>query len=230
MGLFSSHTTLSESGLFTGFTDFHCHALPGVDDGIKTLEDCLGVLDEFEKAGMREVWFTPHIMEDIPNKTAVLRQKFEEVKARYRGVLNLRLASENMLDSLFEDRLAEGDLLPLEGRRLLVETSYFNPPMDLQGILERIRAKGYRPVLAHPERYMYMAENDYRDLRGREVLFQLNVPSLLGFYGPEVQQKAEWILGQGMYELSGTDLHRAGSFRHILEGRLKTKTIRQIPV
>lgn len=89
----------------------------------------------------------------------------------------LYLATENMLDNLFEERLAKNDVLPLgkDGKHLLVETSYFNPPMGLNNILLRIKTKGYIPVLAHPERYVYMDENDYRQLKGLNVRLQLNL-------------------------------------------------------
>lgn len=91
-------------------------------------------------------------MEDIPNKTVALQQKFRELKQSYNGTMELNLAAEYMLDNLFEKRLEKDDLLPLEeGKRyLLVETSYFNPPMGLKNILLRIKSKGYYPLLAHP--------------------------------------------------------------------------------
>ena len=97
-----------------------------------------------------------------------------ELNAAYQGNIILHLAAENMLDNLFEERLAKNDLLPLgnEGKHLLVETSYFNPPMGLNNILLRIKSKGYVPVLAHPERYVYMDAGDYRQLKEMNVMFQ----------------------------------------------------------
>lgn len=92
-------------------------------------------------------------------------------------------------------------------KHLLVETSYFNPPMGLNNILLRIKAKGYIPVLAHPERYTYMNEKDYWRLKGMNVRFQLNLLSLIGAYGPEVRGKEEWLLKNGYYQLCGTDIH-----------------------
>ena len=114
-----------------------------------------------------------------------------------------------MLDNLFEERLAKNDLLPLgkEGKHLLVETSYFNPPMGLNNILLRIKSKGYVPILAHPERYVYMDESDYGHLKEMNVLFQLNLSSIVGGYGSEVKKKAEWLLKNGFYDLAGSDTH-----------------------
>ena len=207
---FRKKQTLAESGLFRGFIDWHCHILPGVDDGVSTLAEALQVLTVYERSGIREVWLTPHIMEDIPNTTACLQARFSELQAAYRGGIALHLAAENMLDQLFEERLQKDDLLPIgkDGKHLLVETSYFNPPIGLTNMLLRIKSKGYYPLLAHPERYIYMDESHYRQLKSIQVKFQLNLFSLLGAYGTEVSKKAGWLLKNGFYDLAGTDLHR----------------------
>lgn len=206
---FRKKQTLEESGFFRGFTDWHCHILPGVDDGVQSMEESLQILAEYERLGVKEVWLTPHIMEDIPNTTEKLRGIFVELKAAYQGTVMLNLASENMLDNLFEERLEKNDLLPIgkDGRHLLVETSYFNPPMGLNNILLRIKAKGYYPVLAHPERYMYMNESDYQRLRSMSIRFQLNQFSLFGLYGKDVQKRASLLRKKRMYDYTGTDLH-----------------------
>lgn len=216
---FRKRISLQESGIFQGFTDWHSHILPGVDDGVQTMEEALQILAEYEKLGIKEVWLTPHIMEDIPNTTAGLRQRFAELQEAYRGKIALHLASENMLDNLFEERLAKNDLLPLgnDGKYLLVETSYFNPPVGLQNILLRIKAKGYYPVLAHPERYIYMDDAFYKNLKSLGIQFQLNLPSLAGFYVDEVRKKAERLLKNGMYDFAGTDVHRIGMLEYLTQ-------------
>lgn len=221
---FSKKQTLAESGILRGFTDWHCHILPGVDDGVQTMDEALAILAEYERLGIKEVWLTPHIMEDIPNTTAHLRKRFAELQAAYTGSIALHLAAENMLDPLFEQRLAAGDLLPLgsEGNRLLVETSYFNPPIDLYGMLERIKSAGYHPVLAHPERYLYMSPADYRKLKASGIEFQLNLPSLTGLYGPTAKKKAEALHKHNLYNYSGTDLHSIKQLKTIISKTIDT--------
>lgn len=208
MWLFRKRISLADSGIFRGFTDWHCHLLPGVDDGVQTMEESLQILSLYEQLGVKEVWLTPHIMEDMPNTTSALKARFEELKTAYQGNIALHLASENMLDNLFEERLNKNDLLPLgkNGKHLLVETSYFTPPMGLSNILLRIKSKGYTPVLAHPERYSYMDESNYRQLKEMNVEFQLNLPSLIGGYGKSVRKKSHTLLGQGWYDIGGMDL------------------------
>ena len=218
---FRKRQTLAQSGFFRGFVDWHCHILPGVDDGVQTMDEALHILAAYERLGIREVWLTPHIMEDIPNPTARLRERFAELLAAYKGNVVLNLAAENMLDKLFEERLEQGDLLPLgkDGRHLLVETSYFNPPMGLDDILRRIQAKGYYPLLAHPERYIYMEENDYARLKSMHIKFQLNLSSLMDLYGKEARKRAKELQSKGMYDYIGTDLHRIAVLNNLLEKR-----------
>ena len=224
------HQTLVDSDIFRGFTDWHSHILPGVDDGLQTMEEALQILKRYEELGVKEVWLTPHIMEDIPNTTVHLYERFEELQAAYQGHVTLNLASENMLDNLFEGRLEKNDLLPIGEHKdhLLVETSYFNPPMGLYDTLQHIKAKGYYPILAHPERYTYMEKEDYRKLKTMGIKFQLNIPSLAGIYGKEAQKKAEWLTEQNMYDLHGTDLHRAEMLDKILQANLPECQLKRI--
>ena len=214
MWFFRKHTSLADSGIFRGFTDWHCHLLPGVDDGVQIMEETLQILSLYEKLEVKEVWLTPHVMEDMPNTTAYLKASFEKMKAVYQGDIALYLSAENMLDYLFEERLEKGDLLPLgkNGKHLLLETSYFNPPMGLSNILLRIKSKGYIPILAHPERYNYMDESDYRRLKGLNVKFQVNLFSLVGAYGTEIKKKAIWLMKNGFYDLAGSDTHGLAVF------------------
>lgn len=230
MWFFPKRRSLRESGIFQGFTEWHCHLLPGVDDGIKTLDESLKTLCLYEEAGIRTVWLTPHIMEDIPNTPAQLRERFGELQQAYKGNIELHLAAEHMLDALFEERLEADDLLPIgeEGTHLLVETSYFNPPMDLKGMLKRIQAKGYHPLLAHPERYVYMDERDYQELKDLDIKFQLNIPALVGMYGERVQKKAQQLLKAGMYTCMGNDTHTYRFFASLLDAKLPEKELEKL--
>ena len=215
---FQQKQTLVESGILRGMTDYHSHLLPGVDDGVQTVEESLAILRLYEQLGIREVWFTPHIMEDIPNTTAGLRSRFEQFQKSYTGNIRLHLAAEYMLDNLFKERLAHRDLLPIgeEGNHLLVETSYFNSPVDLYTMLDKIKAAGYYPILAHPERYVYMGKKDYIRLIQSKVEFQLNLPSLVGVYGNLVKKKVKWMLKSDFVNIYGMDVHSFRSLNKIV--------------
>ena len=107
-------------------------------------------------------------------------------------------------------------MLPLGevGNQLLVETSYFTPPMDMDSILLRIKQKGYYPVLAHPERYVYMNKERYTELKNKDIRFQLNLSSLAGAYGSEAKDKAHWLLKHNYYNLAGSDLHSSRNMEY----------------
>lgn len=210
-----------------GFTDWHSHILPGVDDGVKTLDDSIAILSRMEQAGIRQVWLTPHIMEDIPNTTEFLCERFANLLKVYGGGIIIRLAAENMMDSLFEERLKANDVLPIGKNRdmLLVETSYFNPPMGLHETFEKIQSAGYHPLMAHPERYSYVDSlGEYRTWKDMGVRLQLNILSLVGHYGPEARHKAEELLKNGMYDYVGTDLHHKSQLGRLQQMRLSNNT------
>ncbi|MGN0282616.1 MAG: tyrosine-protein phosphatase [Prevotella sp.] len=227
--MFFGKKKLSETGIFNGLTDCHSHLLPDVDDGVKTIEDTLHILDILEEQGVMRLWLTPHIMEDIPNTTNHLKEVYQSVKNAYKGNIELFLAAEYMLDNLFLQRLAADDLLPLRQERdfLLVETSYFSSPMNLHSILERIMKKGYYPMLAHPERYEYMSMSDYSELKSMNIHFQLNIPALVGSYGPHVQSKAEMLLKKGYYDICGNDIHSLNSILHTLGSSISKSVARR---
>lgn len=230
MWLLSNKVLVKDSGLLEGFCDYHSHLLPGVDDGVQEMAETLGILSLWEGVGIKEVWLTPHMMEDIPNTPADLTQQFEKLKATYTGSIRLHLASENMMDRLFMDRLEKCDLLPIGDKEahLLVETSYYNPPMDMEAIINRVKEKDYVPLLAHPERYQYMDMADYHRWKQKGVLLQLNVPSLIGAYGPVVQKKAKLLLEEGMYDYCGTDTHSLSSAELFLDSLINKKTVERV--
>ena len=201
----------------------------GLDDGVKTQEDTLSILDLYEKLGLKTLWLTPHTMEDVPNTSEGLKARFEELQAIYHGPIELRLASEYMIDTLFEQRLESRDLLTHGRDTVLVETSTWAPPIDLWEILERMMSYGYRPLVAHPERYRYMTIKDYERLRTMGTVLQLNLPSILGAYGEEVQAKAQLLLDKGFYTMVGSDCHRFRAIRkQYTDIKLKESTLAQL--
>ena len=222
---FTKKRTIAQSNLLAGGTDHHSHILPGVDDGIATMKEALQALQALAATGIKELWLTPHIMEDYPNTPAALQENFATLQGCYTGPITLHLAAEYMIDNQFHELLDSGNLLPIgnTGNHLLVETSYFTPPMQLNETLQRIKSKGYHPLLAHPERYIYMEEKQYRELRENGVKFQLNMISLSGGYGREVQKKAAWLLKNNMYTVAGSDLHSRDALTIINNTPVDTK-------
>lgn len=212
--LFNTKQSLQSSGVLKGFADRHSHILFGVDDGLGNLEESLAVLQYMEQQGVNELWCTPHIMEDVANTTNFLKERFNELKENYKGGIKLNLAAEYMLDTVFETRLKEKDLLTMEDDILLVETSTVAEPYNFIGSMQEIMRAGYRPLFAHPERYRFLAEKDFNKLYELGVRFQLNIGSLTGYYGEAVKKKAEYLLSKGMYWCCGSDCHKLKSIVH----------------
>lgn len=201
-------------------------------------------MQKYEKAGIKAIWLTPHIMEDVPNTAGKLTNRFEELQAAYHGNIQLNLAAEYMIDNHLRKLLQEchsepqggistskeNTLLPIgeKGNHLLVETSYFNPPMRLHETLKQIKSIGYHPLLAHPERYMYMSKEEYIELHEEGVKFQLNIASLAGGYGKTVKKKALWLLKEGLYSVAGSDLHCEDAIEFITECKLNERQIEQM--
>lgn len=214
--MFSFKHRLIKSGILQGKTDIHCHVLPGVDDGSPDLPHSLDLLDYMEHdLGFVATWLTPHVMQGNGNTAARLQEPFNQLLRQYDGSMRLRLSSEYMMDGGFDERLTT-DALVLGKRHLLVETSYMNGPNNLYDILLSVWHHDLKPLIAHPERYMYMSDDDYRNLKGHGYEFQLNLLSLSGYYGVRPRLVAEHLLEEGFYDNVGTDLHHLDRFEDYL--------------
>lgn len=226
---FHKRKSLLTGEVLSAAVDNHSHVLYGVDDGIQTLDDSLKVLNCMEKARVETLWLTPHVMEDVPNTTAGLQERFAQLQAAWSGKARLCLAAEYMMDTLFVQRLRERDLLLHGGDLVLMETSTWSPPVDFWTMLGDTLKAGYRPLIAHPERYRYMGMNDYERLQKMGCRMQLNLPSIAGAYGEEAKEKAQTLLDKGWYAMFGSDCHRFHSLETLLEMEvLKPATLAQL--
>lgn len=220
---FKRKHALIDSGILRGKTDIHCHLLPGVDDGSPDEAHTLQLLQFMEQLGYRELWFTPHVMLNLGNTAEKLKQVYSDFLPHYQGSLQLHLASEYMMDEGFNERLYT-DPLRLGKNHLLVETSYMSPPAGLEDILLSVWHAGFQALIAHPERYMYMEEDDYWRLKDKGYQFQLNLMSLSGYYGGRPKFVAEQLLEDDFYDYVGSDLHHLDRYQPMLERlRLPTK-------
>lgn len=210
--LFSSRKTLGKSKLLQGMTDVHSHLLPGVDDGVPTCDEALQILERLQELGVSRMYLTPHIMADLPgNEPEKLKKQFDLLQQAWKGQVELRLAGEYMLDNGFEQQRAWG-LMAMAEQHLLVETSYLSSPPGFLNMLYDLSLDDYVPVLAHPERYTYMEEEDYQMLKGKGYAFQLNLMSLYGVYGRRAAAVSRYLLKGGYYDYVGSDLHRLHPF------------------
>src|SRR6478736_1602819 len=198
-----------------GYVDIHSHILFGIDDGAQLPEDSQFLMQRMIDLGFSKSITTPHTIHSIwDNTSEIINGRLNEVQETFPELsaqLDLRAASEYMMDHNFISRLQTEPLLTLKNNYVLVEMSYLNPPIQLHDILFEIKLAGYIPVLAHPERYLYY-HNDlsqYDKLKKSGCLFQLNLLATVGYYGENVAKIADQLLKKGKYDFTGSDAHHA---------------------
>jgi protein-tyrosine phosphatase len=200
-------------------TDMHSHLVPGIDDGSPDLSTSISLIKGLHSLGYKKIITTPHILWEIyPNTHDRIVDGITEVRKaiQLEGIeVELHAAAEYFIDEHFEQELKNKvPLLTLSANMVLVEFSMLNAPMDLQEVLFEMQIQNYQPVIAHPERYTYLARKKefFDELKNAGCYFQLNLLALTGYYGSPVQELADYLLKKNYYDLAGTDLHHA---RHL---------------
>jgi protein-tyrosine phosphatase len=195
-------------------TDLHSHLLPGIDDGSQDINTSLELLKGMQALGFKKVVTTPHVLwEMYPNTPEIIHSKVEGLlkAAADAGIdILLRAAAEYFIDEHFQQVLRQKQpLLTIQNNIVLVEFSMITAPMDLMDVFFEMQLQGYQPLIAHPERYIYLhgRKTFLEELKNCGCQFQLNLLSLTTHYGTAVQELAEYILKRNMYDYAGTDLH-----------------------
>ncbi len=217
MSLFKKKPKLSDL-IPEGFVDIHSHILPGIDDGSENINQSAQLLSKLKAIGFTKCIVTPHTLPEIwDNTSAGIAETFQNTKLQleepYGNMLHYA-ASEYMINEAFLARLQCEPLLTLKGNHVLIEMSHMNPPLALKEIIFEIQLKGYIPLLAHPERYMFYHQNTkiFESLKIMEVKFQLNLLSSVGYYGSSVAKTADFLLKENLIDFVGSDVHH---LRHV---------------
>ncbi|NID12781.1 tyrosine-protein phosphatase [Fibrivirga algicola] len=194
--------------------DMHSHLLPDVDDGIRSTEEALTCLRQFASWGIQHIVTTPHISQDVyPNTSDLLRTVADELRTQLEAEnlpITFHVAAEYMVDELFVKRMQADDLLSFGAERyVLIETGWASLPMQLSTWLFQMQVHGYKPILAHPERYSYFRGKleSLAELREQGCLLQLNLMSLAGRYGQEARRMAHALIQLGLVDFVSSDLH-----------------------
>jgi protein-tyrosine phosphatase len=194
-------------------TDMHSHLIPGIDDGSPDLQTSVELIRKMQNLGYKKLITTPHISSDLfKNNPEIINEgliKVHEALKQENIKIELTAAAEYLIDDGFETLLAENRLTPLSGKYLLIELPYFHLPPNLYEITFELQIKGYKIILAHPERYLYCFNDfgKYEELKNRGIYFQINILSLTGYYSPESKKLAEKMIDAEMVDFLGSDLH-----------------------
>lgn len=193
--------------------DIHSHLIPGIDDGADTMDTSLQLIRSLKDLGFKHLVATPHIMSDLyPNtRNNILEGLSRLTKAVEEASIDIKIeaAAEYYMDENFEHIIQNDELLTLPHNRVLVEMSFVTAPPNLFHYIFKLQTKGYKPVLAHPERYLFLKNrfSEYHRLKEYGCEFQLNILSLMGYYGKSIQDTAFKLLKNKLVDYLGTDLH-----------------------
>ena len=214
--------------------DIHSHLVPAIDDGIQSVEEGLEILRQMEALGYEKVITTPHSMPgSFDNTPEIILGGLEKMKAAVAeaGInIQMEAATEYYLDESFMSKLENNEpIVTFGGNYVLFETAFLNAPPFLKEATFLMNIKGYKPVYAHPERYMYLMEdkNLLQEMVDRQVVFQLNAVSLGGAYGKPVQKFAEKLVDEGVIGMVGTDCHNMGHIE-ALKRSVQTKHYKKL--
>ena len=196
-----------------GYVDIHSHLLPGIDDGSKDEQNSLDLLNSLKGYGFGQFITTPHVLTGVYNNTRTGITGVEATTKKFleaQGITHpFKAAAEYLMDDTFLKLIKNEPLLTLKDDYVLVEMSYLNPPMQLYDCIFEMQLAGYKPVLAHPERYMFyhFKQEEYTKLKRAGCLFQVNLLSLTGYYGKPVFEIAQKLLNENMIDFTGSDTH-----------------------
>jgi tyrosine-protein phosphatase YwqE len=237
MSIFSKLFSKKEIGLPADLsilkTDMHSHLIPGIDDGSQSMDETIAMLAKFKELGYKKIVTTPHIMSDYYRNTPEIildgLAKVREELKRINLDIEIEAAAEYYFDETLFTKLEEESFLTFNNKHVLIEFSFSNEPQGHDKLFYDMRIKGYKPVIAHFERYLFFHGSIEKAQTWREngMLIQLNINSLFGHYGLAVQKQAEKLIDAGLVDYIATDCHRIEHLA-ILEKNLTNKYLKKV--
>ena len=196
-------------------TDVHCHILPGLDDGAQSMDEAVELARRLAGFGFRKAVCTSHRTFLYRNTPSSVTEACHDLRDELdKAGIDLELVPSmeyRLIPETWPEVLEKGWILPWEGNHILVELPIHDPTKTGNIVPEdeirRLVKDGLQPVLAHPERYLYLDMDRYLSLKEAGALFQRNVGSLEGMYGTAVSRRAGTLEAAGLFDMIGTDLH-----------------------
>ena len=226
--LFKSKPTLKEL-IPEGFVDIHSHILPGIDDGAKDVTQSLELIKEMKKLGFSKIIGTPHTYPGLyENSIESIKGAYKKVKEKGIKDIDIDFSSEYMLDNTIIEKVRNKKILCLKDNYVLIEMSFIAKPIGLYELIYEIKVNGFLPVLAHPERYLFLENlKEYDKLKKFGCLFQANLLSLTNHYGKRVNDRLNKLISRNLIDFVGSDVHNTN---HILafEKKVELKNINKL--
>lgn len=214
-------------------TDIHCHIIPGIDDGSPDINTSIELIERMQSWGITRIIATPHVTQaSFENTPHTMSQALDALKQELQSRGNnieISHSAEYRIDELFLSHLNDNIIVPMPDNYLLVENSFIQEPWNLDQLLFDLKVKGYKPILAHPERYMYYYDRKdrYKAIHNTGTKLQINILSLAGYHGKDEKRMAKELIDKGLVDFIGTDLH---SHKHAdaIEDFIHSKEYRKI--
>ena len=218
--IFKSAPKLDPINLSVFGSDIHSHLIPGIDDGSPNMETSIKLIQKFVDLGYNKIVTTPHVMcdyyQNTPDKILGGLDDLREELQKQNINIDISAAAEYNLDDGLDELIEKKEILTFGDNHVLFELPFMQEPRNLQEIIFNFQMAGYKPILAHPERYTYWYDDfeKYDELRARGVLLQMNLLSLTGHYSPQTKKVAEKMVDANLVDAVGTDCHR---IEHLLQ-------------
>ena len=192
--------------------DLHSHLIPGIDDGVGSFDESIELIKQLQDLGFKKIITTPHIMRHrFANTKQNILKVYEELREEMKKhdlKIDVDVAAEYYYDEYFLELIDKKELMTFGDNHILFELSYTLKPFMLEQVVAKLLSAGYRPILAHPERYKYYkTKEDFERVKDMGLLFQINAISLGGFYGKNVKKSAELLVEANMVDFIGSDIH-----------------------
>lgn len=218
-----------------GLIDIHNHILPGIDDGAKTVDKSIQLINGFNEFGMTNFVCTPHIMNHYyPNTPKIIGDAYKLLRAEVenQGLVDIKIdyAAEHMVDDNFENLLETNDVVFLKDNYILIEMSFLQESINFDVSVEKIKRKGVHPILAHPERYNFIELNSskYYSIKNSGVRFQMNLLSLGNYYEKNIMKKANFLLENNLIDYVASDAHNLKQIEAMKKIVISRKTLNLI--
>ena len=227
--LFKSKPSLKEL-IPKGFVDIHSHILPGIDDGAKNIEDSLKLIEEMYKLGFNKMIATPHTYPGLYNNSNQnIIESYNLIFDKIKNEYDIGYASEYMCDDSIYQRIENNSLLTFKGKHVLIEMSFMAMYNNFYDLVFKLKLNKYQPILAHPERYLYIGDNfnEFRKIKKYGCKFQLNLLSITGHYGNQVLKISEKLLEENLIDFVGSDIHNLAHIKKF-ENKIKINNIKKL--
>lgn len=193
--------------------DLHSHLIPNIDDGASSLKESISLVKGLADLGFKKIITTPHIMKGVYNNNVDIinlgLNKLRKEISNEKIDIEIQASAEYYFDFYFFELAKKRELMSFNNNFILFELSFLDSPLNLYDVVFELQVMGYNVILAHPERYSFFNKEDYKKLKSKNIFFQINLLSLIGYYNEDAKKKSEYLIDSGMVDFAGTDLHNS---------------------